>query len=88
MSFYLFFGKQIPTKIDYRKQVGSLILTSLLEELEVYLEQGVNLLLGLLSPDFCWLSGHRLFGCQVKELKKWLKQCTSEIVVDFLGNSY
>ena len=32
MPFYLFLGEGAPTKIDYRKK-GTLILTSLLEDL-------------------------------------------------------
>ena len=32
VPFYPFVGEGSPTKIDYRKKVGTLILTSLLEE--------------------------------------------------------
>ena len=35
MPFYPFFGEGSPTKIDYRKK-GTLILTSLLEDLVVF----------------------------------------------------
>ena len=31
---FLFWGEGSPTKIDYRKKLGSLLLTSLLEDLE------------------------------------------------------
>ena len=33
-ALYPFFGEGSPTKIDYRKKVGTLLLTSLLEDLE------------------------------------------------------
>ena len=33
MPFYPFFGEGPPTKIDYRKKSGTLVLTSLLEGL-------------------------------------------------------
>ena len=36
MFFYPFFGEGSPTKIDYRKR-GTLILTSLLENLSIYI---------------------------------------------------
>ena len=34
VPFCLFFGEGSRTRIDYRKQIGTLILTSLLEDLE------------------------------------------------------
>ena len=44
MPLYPFLGEGSPTKIDYRKNVGTLILTSLLEDLAIHAMNSTRLL--------------------------------------------
>ena len=49
MPFYPLFGEGCPTKVDYRKEVGTLILTSPLEDLDVTCIPTVSSI-----PTFAW----------------------------------
>ena len=42
VPFYPFLGEGSPTKIDYRKKSGTLILTSLLEDLDTHNSCGLD----------------------------------------------